>query len=525
MPLPVLPDQKAGSSVSEARWADLNRRPPVCVSTGPHLFGACLPHADPQDPETLRAGVKKRVTIQVPKSETALMKRLGAFVDRWLKKNMVPLAADSDTSFEHWIEHTNYPEWRRAELSQKWKELGGWPNLTKKHFVTKGFMKDEHYPDWKHARSINSRTDEFKCAVGPIFKLIEKELFALPYFIKKIPTADRPKYIRDLLARAGAEYVATDYTAFEANFVKTLMEHVEMKLYRYMTTELPQGEEWYNLVHDVMTGEQRMYFKRFKAKVKATRMSGEMCTSLGNSFTNLMIMLFMCEEYGVKDVMGVVEGDDGLFVGTGSFPGEEEFAKLGLMLKMEKHKNLSEASFCGLIFDENDLQNIADPFKLMATFGWTTSQYAGSKKNKLLALLRAKSMSFLCQYPACPVVASMARYGLRMTKGYDVRGVLSKTKNSWQRQWLPQLDSFKDLKLPIGDGTRDLMERKFGLSVADQLRLEAMFDSKNDLEPFDPEVRLPQSWVDYWNTYVAEYKASDPLLSLPPHCRPGMRVV
>lgn len=511
--------------MSEARWVDLDRRPPTSVSTGPHMAGAALPHADPQDPHTLRAGVKKRVTIAMPRSQRRLMDKLGIFVDKWLKRNLVPLPFDSDTSFETWIASTYYPEWRKAELRLKWQELGGWAGLTKKHFVTKGFMKDEPYTEWKHARSINSRTDEFKCAVGPIFRLIEKELFSLPYFIKKIPTADRPNYIKNLLSRTGAEYVATDYTAFEANFVKTLMEQVEMRLYKYMTVNLINGQEWYDLVHDVMTGTQRMQFKHFTAKVEATRMSGEMCTSLGNSFTNLMVMLFMCEEYGVKDVMGVVEGDDGLFVGTGSFPSEAEFKKLGLMLKMEKHKSLAEASFCGLVFDEHDLENIADPLKLMASFGWTTSQYAGAKKSKLLCLLRAKSMSYLCQYPACPVVASMARYGLRVTAGYDVRGVLSKTKNTWDRQFLHFLDDFKDQNRPIGMATRDLMERKFGLSVSDQLRLEAMFDSKDDLLPFDPRVPVPSSWVAYWDTYVARYARNDPLLAQPPHCRPGMRLV
>ena len=231
----------------------------------------------------------------------------------------------------------------------------------------------------------------------------------------------------------------------------------------------------------------------------------------------------MCEEYGVKDVMGVVEGDDGLFVGTGSFPGEEEFKKLGLMLKMEKHKSLSEAAFCGLVFDDNDLENIADPFKLMASFGWTTGQYAGAKQSKLRCLLRAKSMSYLCQYPACPVVAEMARYGLRVTRGCDVRGVLSKTKNSWDRQFIHYLDNFKDENRPIGMGTRDLMARKFGLSVDDQLRIEAMFKVKDDLNPFDPGVKLPDCWVAYWNNYVAPYKRGDPLLARPPHCRPGMR--
>lgn len=498
VPLDPLPEIKEGCKIvrKDYETVDLERRPPIAVSTGPHLHGAAWPHGDPQDPATLEAGVNKRVFVKLPRAQRRLMAKLGKFVEKWLRDNLKPLPFDSDTSFRTWIEGAPYSRARKDELIKKYDELGGYSSLTKKFWNTKGFMKDEPYPEWKYVRSINSRTDEFKCIVGPIFKLIEKELFSLPYFIKKVPVADRPKYINDLLARVGAKYVATDYTAFESSFVKTLMETVEMKLYRYMSAELLGGKEWYDLIHEALTGENKMYFKHFKAVVPATRMSGEMNTSLGNSFTNLMIMLFMCQEFGVRDVSGVVEGDDGLFVGTGVFPTKKDFEALGLNLKMEIFDTLSEASFCGLIFDENEMQNISDPRKLLANFGWATGQYARASDKTLKTLLRAKSMSYLAQYPAAPIISELARYGMRMTKGYDVRRLLDNGQlGMWKRQILEEALKYRDAEIPIGPGTRDLMFRKFGISVEEQLRIEEILRNKNDLEPLMFFDDVPKIWT------------------------------
>jgi hypothetical protein len=89
------------------------------------------------------------------------------------------------------------------------------------------FVKDEGYDSFKHARGINSRTDEFKVRVGPIFKLIEKEVFKLPCFIKKVPLDRRAEYILDMMGETGP-FLVSDYTAFESLFTRDIMSRVEM---------------------------------------------------------------------------------------------------------------------------------------------------------------------------------------------------------------------------------------------------------------------------------------------------------
>jgi len=509
--LPPIPVPKDSLRISEPREVDLTFRPAVQVSLGPVLVGAALPHPDPHDPATMIAGVGKRFGLAPPKPNKLLLASFKKFVKKWVRKNLIKLPADLDLSVDTWLANTAYPESRKAELRKIWEKVGALEKLQIKDFLVKSFQKDETYDDYKHARGINARTDEFKCAVGPYFKAIEHVLFQHACFIKYIPVQQRPDYIYELLYSPNGKYMATDYTAFEALFTKELMESCEFELYDYMTEDLPEHARFMALCRNVLGGCNNCYFKNFKVALDATRMSGEMCTSLGNSFTNLMAMLFMCKQKGVKNVKGVVEGDDGLFVGEGDFPTVEDFAQLGLILKMEVHSDLCTASFCGIVFDTQDKTNIYNPLKVLASYGWTSRYYNGAKMSTRMALLRAKSLSLLYQYPGCPIVSALAEYGLRVTRSYDIRNLVRKggNMNNYQREWLRDtwLNRHLAVRKPVGERTRFLVERLYGIRVEDQLIVEKILDNKNDLEPLKLDViahLFPPSWVDYWDNYVLQ---------------------
>jgi hypothetical protein len=423
----------------------------------------------------------------------------------------------SDTSVEAWLEQTSYPYHRKLELLEKWNACSRILNA-KKHFKVQSFMKDETYPEYKHARGINSRSDEFKCRVGPIFRLIEKVLFKQDWFVKRIPVHLRPEYILGRLFKNGSKYVATDYTAFESMFVKELMQACEFQLYDYMTSELPEHEEFMTLMDTVLAGENVCVNKNFTVKLEATRMSGEMCTSLGNGFSNLMFMLFICEMNGNTDVVGVVEGDDGLFTMNGEFPTSEDFAKLGLIIKMDVHESIETASFCGLVFDREDLINVTDPREVLAGFGWGASKYSGSRKSKLLTLLRCKALSVAHQYPGCPILGSLAQYALRVSRSHDVRNTILNWQNTYEReQLLEVLGSGKrgtDLYVIPPPRTRFLVEKLYGISVEHQLHIEQYLDSLMTVQHLsDPILTLymAPSWTHYWDNYVLSEESRNPL--------------
>jgi hypothetical protein len=312
------------------------------------------------------------------------------------------------------------------------------------------------------------------------------------------------------LYRPDGVYLATDHTAFESVFLAELMNAVEMVLYEFMSSELPSGGEWFDLVSEVLTGKNRCEFKDFTASIDATRMSGEMCTSLGNGFSNLMLCLFVCDQVGSCGVDALIEGDDGLTVVEGTVPTSADFAKVGLVIKLDVHKNLSEASFCGLVFDTSDRNNVTDPLVVLASTPWAPQKYCMARSTKLKTLLRCKALSIAHQYPGCPVLVSYSRYLLRVTRGHDVRHMAINWKNTYEREQLLDAISSALPDRPIGMGSRLLVESKFGLPIEKQLELEEYFDNCDVLQPVlvgNLDLFTHPSWKDYSSKYV---RYSDP---------------
>lgn len=505
-------ETKDDLTVEFREGVDIGPRAPVKAASGSQVEGWTCPHPDPTDPLTLGGGVLKRAGAKAPGSANRAtrrkLRRLGRFVRKWCEQNLVPLSPDSDTSVEHWLSLINHPQWRKDELREVYETHVAINPTQPNDALVKTFMKDESYPAFKQARAINARSDAMKVRFGPIFKLIEEVVYSRPEFIKHVPVAERAKYIMDYVYREGAEYVATDYSSFEALFTAHVMENCEFILYDYMTQFLPEHDQFMRDVRNVLAGTNKMLAHVLRAALGATRMSGEMCTSLGNGFSNLMFFLFLSEEVGYTNVRIVVEGDDGLATGTGRPPTTEDFASLGLIIKLEKHLDLSKASFCGLIFDGVDQLVVTDPLEVLAEFGWVAAQYAAAKRTKKLALLRCKALSLAHQYPGCPIIASLANYGLRVTRSIDIRRTVeNRTFSWWEREQLyAALKDEKKIRLvdpPLN--TRLLVAEQYGIPVECQLTVERYLDSLVSptvliLPTLDSIV--PESWIQYYYQYV-----------------------
>lgn len=504
--------QKEGSEVTMSDMAQslyLGTRPTVAVSAGCHVEGVTLPHCDPKDMDTMVAGFQKRANARPPSAQEDFLSGLADYVQAQLASGRFgsPISPDEDVSFEGWIENTGYPDWRKQELrevNEKMVHILEDP----RHLQNKSFMKDEHYTDWKHARGINSRSDQFKCFSGPLFKLIEKRVFSAPEFIKKVPCHDRPNYIMDRLFAPGARYFSSDYTSFESVFIKKLMMAVEIQCYRYFARQFP---EFLKIVTKALTGTNVCKYKWFTARLEATRMSGDMCTSLGNGFSNLMFMEYVCMKLGSKCV-GVVEGDDGLFRIEGVVPGPDDFAKLGLIIKCEEHESLTTASFCGIVFAEEDLINVTDPRKVLASTSWLTGRYSKAKKNVHLDLLRCKGLSAAHMYNGCPIITALARYVLRATRGRDLRNVTAMRHwSQYERDWLNEIlaaqAGIEWIEPPTA--TRLLVEKLYGISWETQESIERYLDSLNDVQPLSLNmVDFPEAWCVYANRYCLTVSAS-----------------
>jgi hypothetical protein len=262
------------------------------------------------------------------------------------------------------------------------------------------------------------------------------------------------------------------------------MAAAEFQLYRYMLQNIPNCKDLIQLIEVVLGGRNHCQFKTFTLDIEASRMSGEMNTSLGNGFTNLMAFLFVAKEAGCTDIDGFVEGDDGIFRFFGKVPTAHDFAKLGLNMKIAIHEDICRASFCGIIADDIELKTIVDPVSEILGFGWTSREYRGARNTKLLGLLKSKALSMMYQYPGCPILSSLARYAMRMT---EKARVFMPNVNIWTREKLTTAYTFYKVHgfvdEPVGFRTRLLMESVYGISVEDQLSIERYFDTKMDLSP------------------------------------------
>lgn len=495
--------------------ADKLRRPAIATSLGCHVEGASLPHADPSDRDSMIAGVKRRAACKPPPADFAALERLGCFVDQWLEDNLTPLAPSVDFSVETWLASTNYPEWRKEELRQKWEEVDD-IEYSKDYYKVKCFMKDEVYEDWKYPRGIYARVDEFKAFIGPVFKQIEKDVYENKHFIKHVPVKDRPRVIYERLNVIGSRAYATDYTSFESLFQKQLMSNCEFKLYAYMLRHTPGYIKIMKVIYDVIGGQNYCSFHTFVMLIFCTRMSGEMNTSLGNGFSNLMFWKFNCFENGNTYDDVFVEGDDGLGIAVGPPLTDAMFTRLGLNIKLEIHDDISTASFCGMIFDIDDLIVVTNPIATLVGFGWSKMDFVMARQGKLNMLLEAKAISLVYEYAGCPVLTALARYVLRVSprqsklskfirnhRGFNTydRETLLPAASHWLQH---QADFVKRMNLSPPIATRLLVEKKFGLSVEDQLSIENYLDSLQVLTPLSHSAII-DNCSEVWKQYSRDY--------------------
>jgi len=375
-------------------------------------------------------------------------------------------------------------------------------------------MKDETYTEYKHGRGIWSRSDVFKVLFGPLVAKIEETLYQHPAFIKHIPVKDRPAYIENLFAFQSDHIAGTDFTSFEASFTEQVMKSVDQKFFQFFTQNL--HDPYIEFLYRVPALLNECIFKLFTVWIKARRMSGEMNTSSNNGFANwALFSFFHWLITGEWNCPIVVEGDDGLMKGDWIvFLQTSWFKMLGFDIKLDTYNSVSDASFCGILYDPEDLINVTDPHEVLASFGWCSRKYAGARKGRFLALLRCKSLSYLHQYPGCPIIQALALYGLRITRSYDVRGFLKKDRamSLWEREQIMQALNDHPVAKPVGFSTRLLIERRYKMSVEDQYALEEYLDSLITIQELNVYLpSWPVSWIHYFNNYCVRCDAKQPL--------------
>ncbi len=430
-------------------------------------------------------GILKRF-CRDPGLNRKFLRGLRAFTLRWCRRNMKRFSASDDISFETWIENTNYPRSRKEQLRKIYEEQvrRDFEQPSSKRFKrstkVKSFVKDESYTDFKYPRLINSRSDDFKVFSGPIFDAIGKRLGERPEFVKYIPVRERPKYLYDRL-RGGTKFFSSDYSSFEAHFSAPLMKNCEFVLYTYMCCAVPALKRKMDIIMKVLSGKNFIHFKDIVMWLVATRMSGEMNTSVGNGFSNLMINSYMAELHNCGKITICVEGDDGImtFERPENAPTEEDFKRNGLIIKLISSDNLADLSFCGQVFDPDDGVVLTEPFDALVNAGYTRKIYVKASRPLKLQLLRARALSMLYQYNGCPMLTSFAARIVHLTRGQArLRKSIFKNTETFKSDLLREATSARITPvIPAVDAPcRILFHRLYGVDIPEQLAFESAMD-------------------------------------------------
>jgi len=516
LPAPA-PTKRSAKIKMRVRGYEPMARMPVTKSLGCHVLNHALPRPDLVDPPSVRGGCEKRFCHAPPAPDMETVSRFHRFVADYVERNYVPIPPEADLSFETWLTKTNYPEWRKAELREAHDRFlqscdADFVRNTKR---ASSFIKDETYPTWKYPRPINSRQDEFKCKTGPAFKAIEKEVFKDPSFIKKVPRSEWPEYVERVIKEL--EYVyCSDYSSFEALFEEHLME-VEMILYRWMLQYHPDSLFWVEQIG----GENECKFRYLDVTVEYTRLSGDMCTSLGNGFCAHMIARFIVHDRYSQEVLILQEGDDTIFCSPGPLS-EDDFEKLGLEIKLDQVPMPSAGQFCQLLYDPDEMIVVRDPVKYVVSFGWCSGHYVLTDRYDR-NLLICKALSCISQYPGHPILQPMAYWVLRCADFVDSHAARERLVAFVERQ--RSIDSYArevyidaltcvslpDPK-PITLSTRLLVEALFGVSLSVQYALEDWFMDTSELSPIPDHLfggLLHMDWATYYEWYVRDVNPRD----------------
>jgi len=436
---------------------------------------------------------------------------------------MIPLSAADIPTFEAWLEKVNHPEWRKKEYRAAYAK---WTNgeVDKKKLKTKKcFGKREFYDKYKYHRCIHSPTDYEKVVHGRYAQAIESQLFKRPEFIKKIPRAEWPQYIQNRVGLPGLRVYGSDYTSFEANFVPEIQQACELQLVSYMLQEVLHEEGPQDILEG--DGEKRLESKLFIARILGRRSSGQMETSLFNGFSNEMFNLFTLSEIGATIVHCVVEGDDGLFAHNAPRdPTSSDFLRLGLTIKIEPVLEWNKASFCGVVADRDVLASIVNPWRVVCTASWAGETYLRANKETLKKLAQIKGLSYLAQYPGCPVVQSIAYWMLR-TSGFErerLEELLQWYQEQvgvswWEKQVIREIRKSALTGAPVMDQSRLIMEEVFHVPRAIQARLEALFEAdESGCVDLDPSL-VPEMYRKNWEAYVRMRDRMERDLNVPYH--------
>lgn len=476
-------------------------------------YGRCLgpgtldvPHCtDPSDRISVLAGLMKRLMPAMPLPNVNEIEKLGNFVQRLIEEKYTPLPPlNEEEVFEEWITTQNhYSTQRKVELRRAHESLiSERKGLTEKDYWVKTFIKSEFYEEEKHVRWICSRTDRFKAKVAGFIKLVEERVYNTPikghkWFVKGEKIDELPQKLSKL---TGSKFILeTDYSSFESGFSPMYTDNVEVRLWKHMLKNNPtildavlktyyqtsriklpvpgRGFEW---TECRVPRVEKLINRNYHAYVSGLRMSGEMWTSLGNGFSNLVNILYIADKYGI-DVVGYVEGDDGIIGMPSKVITQEDFEALGFKIKMEYEEDIAHTCFCGNLFDPEEKNLIIAPEQIGRLMWTCDRKYVMCNDKIAKELLKAKAMSMYILGRHTPIASHYSFRVMNILHNSKERHD-AKDSGYWKKTIINSMRGNLALAPNVTNRARCLYQTMFHITIEEQLRLEGIINRAKTIE-------------------------------------------
>lgn len=556
--------------LDKMRPSDTVERKLVAV-TSYNCYDNLAPIADGNDAMNIREGLTKRIGSAVPEPGLSFKILFPEFVKFWVHKNglygsIVELLIEEVEQMKDWEKYRltlRYDPARQRELDKIRKEVDqlgtfDFADTDEGNFYRALWTKVEAHVKWesyhgeiKYVRMIFARVDHFKVMFGPYAKLTQKAAYRkLPYFVTDKPVRSLPSFLQDSLRLYDLVF-GTDFSRFESHNYPWFMLHCPIYIVLCMWGHEIDKELEVSMF--ALFGTNVIENTYVSCLVDGKMMSGEVWTTLFNTFTNICVISYILEAEGLIYGIGFFfdasnyslgfvglrlpaktidfrmynAGDDGIF-GLTKLPGVDyskysgkkgaDYLKAyGVELKIEQKTSLGGAGFLSKYYGEFDVATLCDPLKQLSK-GILPPKYAFAGIGLKKSLSRARAMSLLYEFGSCPIVASYARCILRCTRNINIKPALV----HFQRDdpfkfdqikeavdWYDTID--KTAVESIGMESRLIIEDNFGIPICTQEVIERYFDRVNDTSyPIEFKVPCldlitPEANSQFFRDYAVEY--------------------
>jgi hypothetical protein len=453
-----------------------SERPSAAGLTNWRIPGICMYMPDLSYPLNQATGTAHRVARLTPTMDPAVKAAMKAFVTEEMKAykpitSFTPVREliaklDKPQAFKDILLQAHDTEPQRFRLTST-------ASMRRDQYTIAAAGKYEYYEEPKFMRNVFGQArvtleaDTYGWA-GAITKDVERCFYEQTIgHVKGMTPQQRMERIKEI-CHPSSRNTLSDYSSYEASMGEDVYDCILFPLYERLLSGMPS--DFRSVFH---AANRRLYtdlnvkFNKkspYSASITASIDNLEPSGIPGTAHTNFSVNHFVWKKNLVDkglspiqaDQLGLKEGDDTVWSLHGIRFEKEDFAKYGLVVKMDQNMDNAESAFCQLhpLNESNGI--ITNPQKFLAKFFMLRPCDMGLKPSGLLAVYKAKAMSAACLYKGAPIITPFcervllllrhitaserllnreAKYGYEKSEKQEVVAVTAEARATVEQLW------------------------------------------------------------------------------------------